>query len=104
MDTSCHAQVYARLEEMSSLEIGARDFREHLRAALTHVKSGGELVITERGLPVARVSGVDGATAWDRLIEAGVVGKPAEPRVRAHAASRVPPRKPVSPLVSEQRR
>lgn len=89
---------------MKSVEIGVRDLRENLRAALERVKRGEELVITERGLPVARVCSVEGATAWERLVEAGVVARPPRARVRARAAARVRSREPVSPLVAEQRR
>ena len=89
---------------MDGLEIGIRDLRENLRAALEHVKEGGELVITERGTPIARISAADGTSAWRRLEESGVVGKPARSRARARAASRVRSRGPVSPLVPEQRR
>jgi prevent-host-death family protein len=89
---------------VNRLEIGVRDLRENLRAALEHVKAGGELVITERGTPIARIGAVDGSTAWNRLEESGVVGTPARSRPRARAASRVRSRGPVSPLVSEQRR
>jgi hypothetical protein len=35
--------------------VGVRDFRENLRAYLERVKAGEELLITERGRPIARI-------------------------------------------------
>ena len=38
-----------------SVTVGVREFRANLRAYLDRVEAGEELVVTERGRPVARV-------------------------------------------------
>ena len=51
---------------------------------LRQVKGGGEVVITERGIPVARLVPLDPdesrATREERLIRAGVLRPPSGPR------------------------
>lgn len=37
------------------VKVGVREFRENLRSYLDRVKNGDEVLITERGMPVARV-------------------------------------------------
>ena len=36
--------------------VGVREFRENLRAYLDRVKAGEEVVVTERGRPIARLT------------------------------------------------
>jgi antitoxin (DNA-binding transcriptional repressor) of toxin-antitoxin stability system len=38
------------------VKVGIRELRENLRAYLERVKQGDELIVTERGAPIARVS------------------------------------------------
>lgn len=51
--------------------------RAELSSWLERAKSGEEVVITERGAPVARLVAVDSTPLLVQLTESGVVGKPA---------------------------
>ena len=80
-----------------------------LRASLSHwldrVRDGDEVVITERGVPVARIVGVESSSAIEALTAQGVIARPARPdRPRTSGRQRPRPRRPVSDLVSDLRR
>jgi prevent-host-death family protein len=88
----------------SRVEVGVRDLKNNLSRYLAEVGTGVEIVVTDRGRPVARLSAFD-AVGGDRLaalIEDGLV-RPPTSKVRRrpaplHAAGSV------SELVAEQRR
>jgi antitoxin (DNA-binding transcriptional repressor) of toxin-antitoxin stability system len=63
-----------------------------------------EILITDRGRPVARITGVDASLALDRLIARGVVTRPREPRTPIEVDRLIRTRGSVSDLVAEQRR
>lgn len=86
------------------MEIGVRQFRSEMRRWLEKVKAGEEVVITERGLPVARVSGVDSAPVLERLVAEGVIRRPKRPARSIDERELIRARGTVSDLVSEQRR
>lgn len=86
------------------MEVGVRELRSDLRRWLDEVKSGGEVVITERGWPVARMIPATGPSAIEKLIEAGVIKKPRAPARPAAAHERVAAKGSVSELVKDQRR
>lgn len=86
------------------MEVGVRELRSDLRRWLDEVKAGGEVVITERGRPVARIIAATGPSAIEELIDAGVIKKPSAPARPASAHERVPAKGSVSELVKEQRR
>ncbi len=60
--------------------------KARLSEYLRQVKAGQEVVITERGVPVARLAPLDPeerrATREERLIRAGVLRPPTGPRVK----------------------
>lgn len=60
-------------------EVGVAQLRRELKDWLERAQSGDEVVITERGRPVARLSGVDSAPLLDRLTREGQISAP--PRV-----------------------
>lgn len=66
--------------------VGVRDLKNRLSAHLGRVKEGEELVVTEHGRPIARLSpvgaDVDRMTA---LVEAGIVRPPTTTRRRLPA-------------------
>jgi prevent-host-death family protein len=85
------------------IEVGVRDLKNNLSRYLDEVESGVEVVVTDRGLPIARLSGID-ATGGDKLaalVEAGLV-RPPTSKVRRRP---VPLKSDgsVSELVAEQR-
>ncbi len=60
-----------------SVSVGVRELKNRLSAHLDLVKSGWEIVVTERGRPIARLSPVDADV--DRmadLVKAGIVQPP----------------------------
>lgn len=87
----------------SRVEVGVRDLKNNLSRYLGQVEAGIEVVVTDRGRPIARLTGMDAVTG-DKLaamIEAGLVRPPV-----AKARQRPVPLKSngsVSELVAEQR-
>ena len=63
-----------------SASIGVRELRDHLSSYLEDVKAGGELVVTERGRPIARLVPASAGTRLERLISEGVVTPPSRAR------------------------
>lgn len=81
-----------------------RDLKNNLSRYLHRVEGGEEVIVTDRGRPVARLSALD--HSMDRLAEliaAGVV-RPATRATRRPPARRIRPKGSVSDLVAEQRR
>jgi prevent-host-death family protein len=81
------------------------DLRAHLSEWVNRARSGEEVVVTDRGVPVVRILGVDAAPLLERLAAEGVIGRverTARPRARGH--QRVSSTASVADLVSEQRR
>lgn len=88
----------------SRSEVGIRDLKNGLSKYISRVQAGEEVIVTDRGRPVAKLSPLD--TPDDRLadlVAAGVVRPPAS-GVRHRAGSRIKPKGDVSSLVAEQRR
>lgn len=81
-----------------------RDLKNNLSRYLERVKDGEEVIVTDRGKPVARLAALDHST--DRLTEliaSGVV-RPAKRSTRVAPKRRITPKGSVSDLVAEQRR
>lgn len=86
------------------MEIGIAAFRAELKRWLEAVKAGEEVIITDRGVAIARLTAVDSAPILERLEDEGLVQLPRRAaRPKASGRRRVPARRPVSELVSEQR-
>lgn len=84
--------------------MGIRELKNGLSKYIERVRAGEEVIVTDRGRPVARLSSLDAAD--DRLVElvaAGVVRAPGT-RKRHMPDHRITGRGPVSDLVAEQRR
>lgn len=81
------------------------ELRAHLSEWVERARSGDEIVITDRGVPVARLLGLTAAGTLQRLAAEGVIGRPAAAqRPVAAGRPRPRPRRPVADIVSEQRR
>ncbi len=81
-----------------------RDLKNNLSRYLNRVQEGDEIIVTDRGRPVARLSALDHATdRLNELVAAGVV-RPAKRTTRTRPAHRIRSKGPVSDLVAEQRR
>lgn len=87
------------------MDVAVSDLRSHLSEWLERARDGEELVVTDRGTPIARVLGLESTSALERLTRDGLIGRPASPR-RPIALDRIRARatRPVSDLVGEQRR
>ncbi|MDD9370486.1 MAG: type II toxin-antitoxin system prevent-host-death family antitoxin [Acidimicrobiales bacterium] len=87
------------------MDVAVTELRSNLRRWLSKAKDGDDVVITERGLPVARLVPIESASTIARLTEAGIIGAPkTSKRPRASAVRRPRVDHPLSDLVSEQRR
>lgn len=84
--------------------IGIRELKNNLSRYIDRVRAGEEIIVTDRGTPVAKLSSVD--PSIDRLaslVAAGVVRAPTrEPRTGTRP--RIKSKGSVSDLVAEQRR
>jgi len=81
-------------------EVGVRELHDRLSEYLERVKGGGEIVVTRRGRPVARLSGLS-ERPLEALAQRGLVRMPQGGR--SSRSARVQGSGSVSDLVSEQR-
>jgi len=89
---------------ISRVEVGVRDLKNNLSRYLDRVRNGEEIIVTDRGRPVARLSALDSSMDHlSDLIAAGVV-RPAKRLSRRPPSRRIKPVGSVSDLVAEQRR
>ena len=87
------------------MNVAATEFRAQLRHWLDCARAGEEVVITERGVPVARLSGIDSTPMIEKLTAQGVISAPKSSERPRAADQQLPrPRVPLSELVSDQRR
>jgi prevent-host-death family protein len=87
------------------MDVAVTELRAHLSDWLARAHGGEEIVVTERGMPVARLVGLNTRTTIERLTDEGVIARPATPRRSAVSGrSRPRSRRPVADRVSEQRR
>ena len=86
------------------MDVGVTELRTHLGDWLDLVRGGDAVVITDRGVPVARLVGLDSTNAIERLTSEGMLSRPG-PAGRVKAAGRRRPRSKgsVADLVSKQR-
>lgn len=85
-------------------EVGVAQFRRELKDWLDRAQSGDEVVITERGRPVARLSGIDVAPLLDRLTEQGQISSPPDAaRPTASGRRRVQVEGSVAELIVDER-
>ncbi len=81
-----------------------RDLKNNLSRYLDRVQAGEEVIVTDRGRPVARLSALDSQRErFSDLIVAGVV-RPAQRPSRERPSRRIKPVGSVSDLVADQRR
>lgn len=88
----------------SRSEVGIRDLKNGLSKYINRVQDGEEVIVTDRGRPVAKLCPLDAPD--DRLadlVAAGVV-RPPTSGTRHRSRSRIKPQGDVSDLVAEQRR
>jgi prevent-host-death family protein len=87
------------------MDVGIAELRAHLSDWLAQVRAGQEIVVTERGLPVARLVGLDSSPLLERLLDQGVIARPSQQRrPAATGRARPRPRQPLAERISEGRR
>jgi prevent-host-death family protein len=92
------------VQETVVAEVGVAQLRRELKEWLERARSGEEVVITDRGRPVARLSGIDVAPLIDRLTEEGIIsGPPRMPRPSARGRQRATPTSGMADLVMAAR-
>ncbi len=86
------------------MDVSVSDLRAQLGRWIERAAAGEEVVVTDRGTPVARLTGVSSAPLLERLTAPGVIARPlATRRPTASGARRVPTTGSVSEVLSEQR-
>ncbi|MDT4924805.1 MAG: hypothetical protein QOG01_2518 [Pseudonocardiales bacterium] len=87
------------------MDVAVTELRAHLSDWLERARRGDEVVITDRGVPVARLVGLDSTGLLERLTADGVISRAATARrPGASGRTRPRPRQPLSDLISDQRR
>ena len=87
------------------MDVAVSALRADLASWLDRVRAGEEVVVTDRGVPVARLLPVDAAPLLEQLTAQGILSRPGQVgRPGATKARRVPARGSVADLVREQRR
>lgn len=90
---------------MPGMDVAVSELRAHLSHWLERARDGDEVVVTERGVPVARILGLDTTATLEQLAAQGAIAKPGQPSRPAATGRRRPrARRPVADVVSEQRR
>lgn len=96
------------MEESATLEtimeVGVRELRDNLSKWLGRAQRGEDILITERGKPVARLSRVEQSPALERLIEKGIVTPARNPKTKIQRRDLVKTKGEISDLVKQQRR
>ncbi|MDY7102106.1 MAG: type II toxin-antitoxin system prevent-host-death family antitoxin [Actinomycetota bacterium] len=86
-------------------DVAVTELRAHLGRWIDAARNGDDVVITDRGVPVARIVALDSTSVIDRLTADGVISRPTRPtRPVAGTRPRPQPKRPVAEIVSEQRR
>jgi prevent-host-death family protein len=88
----------------TSMDVAVSELRAHLSDYLDRAREGAEVVITDRGVPIARLLGLTSTTTLERLTADGVISRSTAPRPRASGQPRPRSRRSVADIISEQRR
>ena len=80
------------------------ELRSNLREWLAAARRGENVVVTERGVPVAKITRIDEQDVIERLTREGVLSPAKQPKRKARRPSiRPTPGPPVSDTVGEMR-
>lgn len=87
-----------------AMDVAVTDLRANLSNWLGRARDGDEIVVTERGVPVARILGIDAVSTIERLTREGVIGRTrSSRRPVATGAPRPKAGQSLAETVSEQR-
>ena len=92
-----------------AVTVGIRELRNNLHSWLERVKAGEEVVVTERGKPIAQLTPLDsGRQKLQELIDLGLVRPPLSKKRHKIDLSKIPSLQGAGPTLSdiviEQRR
>lgn len=85
------------------MDVAISDLRANLKSFIERAAAGERVVVTDRGVPVARLVSADHEELLDRLSREGLVTRAARPKSHASKSRRVKASGPVAELVSEMR-
>ena len=86
------------------MEVAVSAVRAELKQWIETARGGQDVVITDRGIPVARLTGIDSADLLARLERDGLLSPATAPREPAEPVSADAGRQGVSSLVRRLRR
>lgn len=84
-------------------EVGIAEFRQGLKEWIARAQEGDEVVVTDRGRPVARLTGIATPSALEQLVSEGRISQARGRRPRAAGMRRVRSEGAVSGYVTEAR-
>jgi prevent-host-death family protein len=88
-----------------TMNVPITELRAHLSNWLEQARLGEEVIVTDRGVPVARLVGLDTSTILERLTLEGVLSRPlSSEKIKARGRWKPTGTSSVADLVSEQRR
>ena len=86
------------------MDVAISALRAELSTWIDRARAGQEVVVTERGIPVARLLAVDSAPLLEELMASGILSAPQRAgRPTARGATRVRATGPVAEIVTDQR-
>ena len=85
------------------MDVAISALRSNLKTYIERAAAGERVVVTDRGVPVARLVPADHEELLDRLAREGVVTRAARPKSPASKRRRVKATGPVAELVTEMR-
>jgi prevent-host-death family protein len=86
------------------MEVGITAFRADLKKWLDVVQSGEEVVVTERGVPIVRLTSVREADHLEQLTREGILSRPMAPKSKLSGRPGIPVEGSVADLIVEMRR
>jgi prevent-host-death family protein len=88
-----------------TVNVPITELRAHLSDWLEQARSGEQIIVTDRDLPVARLIGFDTASTLERLTLDGVISMPfSSEKIKARGRLRPSATSSVADLVSSHRR
>lgn len=84
-------------------EVGVTQLRQDLKNWVARAQAGDEVIVTDRGEPVARLTGIQVPPVFEQLVAEGKVSRPGRSRPRARGLDRVHGRGPVSEYLIDER-
>ena len=87
-----------------AMDVPVTELRAHLSDWLERVRGGEEVIVTDRGVPVARLLGMASTATLQRLAADGVIGRDVSARRPiATGRTRPHPQRPASDIISDHR-